>query len=180
MRSERPGHSANAGVDTSVVWLLSFGDLLTLLACAFLILTPRLAQSRKDPPQKELLKAVHGSVESDGTELAIHSLEVSRAPSKPVLLTLPAEGTGSTAEEINMLAAELSAVRSQIQAVQGTVKVSVCKAQYRFELVSNLYRELQAVTGEERELAFELMSNCDQLSKTVAPRRSLIAVVEIL
>ena len=69
--SKQRHHSSGEGQPGSVVWFISFGDLLTLLLCFFLVLTPW--QHLKRSPDVESSRGINGDSASNnqfGTTLA--------------------------------------------------------------------------------------------------------------
>ena len=56
--SNQRHYSSGEGQPGSVVWFISFGDLLTLLLCFFLVLTPW--QNLKRSPDVQLLRGING------------------------------------------------------------------------------------------------------------------------
>ena len=183
MRTER-AHSLRLGVvDTSVVWLLSFGDLLTLLACSFLVLTPHLASVEGNRPRKEQLSSYISSEEPHGTVLANLEGDGSALQKEsgvsvaPVLLIISAASRGSQAKELAELESELEGMRDKVAGEHGVFRVRVCRNNYSSQRVKDLYRMISSIQGSEGGVELELMSKCEVDRKNTADVSNLVAVV---
>jgi len=183
MRTERMQNSRLGVVDTSVVWLLSFGDLLTLLACSFLVLTPRLASIEQDTARKEQLnrevssKGQHGTLfaspESDGSSMQVGT----GASVEPALLIVSASSKGSRAKELAELESELEALRHKVAGKQGVFRVRMCRNNYSSQRVKDLYRMISSIQSSSGGAEFELMSKCELKRSDRADLSNLVAIV---
>lgn len=64
-------HSSSAGNAASIVWSISFGDLLTLLVCFFLVLTPwDKMKARYNSKEEQVVRVLPLSADLVGTNLA--------------------------------------------------------------------------------------------------------------
>jgi hypothetical protein len=177
MRNHRRAAELTGTQLGSISWFISFGDLLTLLVCFFLLLTPRLAMQREQMQRQQGFSNSTESLQILGTDLASRKSDVkgTSVGSVPVWqsdlgLTDEARSSGSLrADWVSLLVDKVS---------QGAIAtVQVCDAESEKEVLSQVMRELVVVGTSASRVTFELEAECIMWRKHFASPQQLAAVV---
>jgi len=159
-------HSASEGQPGSVVWFISFGDLLTLLLCFFLVLTPWDQLKKRSNAQS--LPSVNGQSQTSvraGTALA------SDLPLRGsvIKLELPLfEERGGLSSE-GLSPAALSEELKRAMPSDGRVDVLVCSdTDHRASVVRYVGGALERSFGSSISVRFVVRGACD-VSQVFAP-----------
>lgn len=164
--------------DTSTVWFLSFGDLLTLLLCFFLILTRQHGLPiDKASTQQEIVRAP-GAVSSAGTQIASQDREVARVPSAGVPITVPLEEVHSSQAVEKAFLAGWNVLHGRIGSEPRDVTVTLCDGQHVEELMDSVYRERLSQLSRVRSLKVHMTATCESYSMGLSSKRELVAVLD--
>lgn len=177
--NERASPIAHESVDTSVVWYLSFGDLLTLLLCFFLVLTPSFQAIDNDRVKKEVVSATPGPSKSPGTALATMTQVGVGVPPERIAITVSAT---SSVDGSSLVAELLSAWRAHREHSKGftqDVTFRLCALRGGEDLMASLSKERHMLGQLVRKFQIEPFAECDATSLSVQPERELVAILEI-
>jgi hypothetical protein len=159
-------YSASEGQPGSVVWFISFGDLLTLLLCFFLVLTPW--DRLKKPPHVQSLRAVDGQSQASagaGTTFAQDRL-LRRSVIK---LELPLFGDAGGLSGEGLSPAVLSEEIKRAMPSDGLVDVLVCSdIDQRASVVRYVGEAFERSFGGRVSVRFVVKRSCD-VSQVLAP-----------
>jgi hypothetical protein len=146
-----------------VVWFLSFGDLLTLLLCFFLVLTPwdKLSSSRVADEKQPVSSAPQTRLDV-GTSLAAVP---ARERSPEVLAEVPLVAELATSQDGVAQAQLLGALEQAMEALGETdieqVTVSVCRfEESRGEVVARVLPLLRGHQLSQAALKVEIEGEC--------------------
>ena len=159
-------HGASEGQPGSVVWFISFGDLLTLLLCFFLVLTPwdRLKKS-SNTQSLPIVTAQSATVDSPGTTFA------SDLPLRGsvIALELPLfEGEEGLGGE-GIASAALSSELTRAMPSGGRIEVLVCSgADDRAAVVRFVGEAVERSFGSGVSARFVVRRSCE-VSQVLAP-----------
>jgi len=177
MRNPRPISELSASQVGSISWFISFGDLLTLLVCFFLLLTPQLADHRGQAQRKQGLTRIAQAGQMSGISLASRVLDVKGASSEVVpvwehdLRDAESAGPSRGMQEgwLRLLVDKTS---------QGaTATVQVCEAEFEREVLSETMEQLRVVTESASRVMFQVGTECDLWREQFASQQQLVAVV---
>lgn len=155
-------YSSGEGQPGSATWFISFGDLLTLLLCFFLVLTPwdRLkALKQSQSPQRVSIENVVPT--SDGTTFASDlplrgSVTILEAP----LLSKDWEIVADEAPGF-----PLDAVEAELRSIDirhGTASVLVCDSKVdRAAILREVGEVIRRVSGEAVQVVLEVSGDCE-------------------
>lgn len=158
--SSQPAATATTGL----VWLISFGDLLTLLVCFFLVLTPWSAGHLKEVQRQQQLTTTQAPTENPGTSLASQSggLSVSRerlviARQYALTSSLLQESRRADLQEV------LKSVREEVTArrqEQPRVILTICGEVARGQVLQRLGVGLTEMPDMNMRLEVEIERGC--------------------
>ena len=159
-------HATSDGQPGSVVWFISFGDLLTLLLCFFLVLTPW--DRLKNPSNAQSLPAVTGQSQDSGLPGTTFASDLPLRGSV-IKLELPLfEGAGSVSGD-GLSSTALSAELKRAVPKDGQVDVLVCSGvDERATVVRFVGEAFERSFGSERAVRFVVTRSCDA-SQVLAP-----------
>lgn len=163
------------GDNASVVWFISFGDLLTLLLCFFLCLTPwdRLGQGAKGESNQGVAENPQ-SVSSFGTSFASKARRVSKIVAE-VPVFEKADGQ-----------VDLATVRHGVTAAPRgdkhfAVTLKVCEPRVsRQSLLEVLGYEVKTLMGGDTLIDFEVLGSCEGSSLLVPVTEKVVAAIRIV
>jgi hypothetical protein len=169
------GVICGGGDNASVVWFISFGDLLTLLLCFFLCLTPwdRLGKVAKSEPKQDVAENPQ-SVSSFGTSFASKARRVSKIVAE-VPVFEKADGQ-----------VDLATIRHGVTAAllgdkHLAVTLKVCEpTESRQSLLEVLGQEVKTVVGEDTSITFEVLGNCEGSSLLAPVTEKVVAAIRIV
>ncbi len=165
----------------SLVWLISFGDLLTLLVCFFLVLTPWSNVTVSSSLQEQLLKPILSSERGHGTSLANRPLGscVSSDQLGEFVLMRSAFSEGQEARLQDVIeSASREAMKAQSSAAR--VILQICGTHPRAEALRRVGGGLMERLGERLSLAVEIDGEC-QLIQARHPRvENPVGVIRII
>jgi hypothetical protein len=160
----------------SIAWSISFGDLLTLLVCFFLVLTQQGLVFPGDPAKDEPLTSPAGQVHGRGTELASQHSKGSSVPPVRVVITGPSAGEQESWELVQEINAAVSKLLERADGVPGQCAARLCSSSGREAVASQMStlfrRSRQLCSSWELETGF----SCDGERK--GAQRDVIAIVE--
>ena len=174
-------------VDTSTVWFISFGDLLTLLLCFFLVLTPKFSLPVGKNSKKASVSAPLDLSANDGTYFARidskdpskDALERSGRPLKSIPITVPlAQSQEVAALQSQMLAGLDVLIREPVRGKFG-VSVKMCSGVRVDDLLSGVYGKRVALGASLNWLRVEISAKCDLSSWHVSSQREVVAVLDL-
>lgn len=175
----KPRHPGTSdGQPGSVVWFISFGDLLTLLLCFFLVLTPW--DDLNKAPNAQSLKTVTDNVAAS-TQAGIPFASDLPLRGSVIKLELPLfEGTGTLgAPELSPVA--LSAELKRAMPKDGRVEVLVCSGpDERADVVRYVGEVFDRSFGGNTGIRFLVRRSCDA-SQVLAPvTKKLVGRIRIV
>lgn len=158
-------------------WFISFGDLLTLLVCFFLLLTPRVSHIAEQSQSNQLVSEERLRRQIPGTDLASTSLVLQGdvPEAVPVWRDSVREVT-VTQDRVQERTLWLRQVRSHLRA-GGHAVVVLCSADAEFDVVSSVIGELDGIEEQAQSLRFEVATECDRWRTRFGPRQDLAGVV---
>ena len=166
------------GQPGSVVWFISFGDLLTLLLCFFLVLTPWDGLTK--PSKSQLIQPFDdGSVAHNGAGTTFASDLPLRG--SVIKLELPLfEGVGTLSGE-GLSPADLSEELKRAMPRDGRVEVLVCSGiDDRVSVVRLVGEAFERSLGSSAPIRFVVGRSCD-VSQVLAPvTKKLIGRIRIV
>lgn len=150
--------SPQSGSAASLVWLISFGDLLTLLVCFFLVLTPWHAMRGRTEIQNPLIPATSMSGATSGTSLANPSV----GPKPGVITELPIErGQFADPNKSAVFAKAMEIELAKPETRMSSVLVRVCGSGTRDETLRTVSSLIRAHARPTQRVAVELVSECE-------------------
>lgn len=162
-RTHNRGASESAA---SVAWSISFGDLLTLLVCFFLVLTQSTVFTPAQSPKDRQVILSSDVAQPAGTSFATVA-EVAEVPRKepraPTLrIEIPRSRVGDgvvrpLSEEFDEAFVQLIA---QSQGLLGYLKVHVCSQEHETELATEVHRFIEQSKQQLKSWEVELSSAC--------------------
>jgi hypothetical protein len=165
-------------VDTSVVWLVSFGDLLTLLFCFFLVLTPHLGGVASNRSKKEGVSPSHRPQRQPGTLFASRALEAPGESRVRILVTVDKDRLPDRDARKQEAQAAFGLLGARKLEKGHPITVQVCEEDLSDENAKLLYmaarRELQSLVA----LEFEYAVSCGGVTDGVSPSRVVIGIIE--
>jgi flagellar motor protein MotB len=170
--------SLHEAVDGSISWLISFGDLLTLLFCFFLVLTPRLGGISTNQSGNSEVSSIKADDMPTGTRLANQHQEAPEVlvASAPILFSKVYSLQGEERRQQFESAFELLKRRKGTLPSRATVRV--CESSSSAENVIDLYAAARKIYGELRSIEFEYVTRCDRAAFPVGSDEDLAAVIE--
>lgn len=161
----------------SDIWSISFGDLLTLLVCFFLVLTPRSSKSPENLSPKQEVMTSSGMSLTTGTNIA--SAEYERADEKGRLLRIVKKGFVADAAEVNVPRDGRSIIKDDRPTLgnEGRVTVRLCSHSLTQQDVSQILFEVHESGQKLSDVQFEVGASCAQWRDESAPADALLAVV---
>lgn len=178
MSSDSRSPCLNQVVDTSVVWLVSFGDLLTLLFCLFLVLTPRLGGTVANQSAKEGVSSDTGLGVTSGTQLATPHQEAPGVSIASIPVTVAKEHSQSSQERRKRAQSAFALLRARAASATISARVRVCEGSLSAEYLQDLFAEARVAYGNLRAPEFEYAVSCDRIVYDVSADEDLIAVIE--
>lgn len=164
--SKQRQHGSGEGQPGSVVWFISFGDLLTLLLCFFLVLTPW--QHLKRSPDVQSLRGINRdslSNNSSGTTFASD-----RALRGTVIkLELPLFAGGWQDDEERLSSGELVSNLRKVMSGGARADVLVCAPpEERVGIIRHVGEAFDSGLGSISSVRFVVAERCDE-SAVLAP-----------
>lgn len=178
MEHKIPQTFARSSLDTATVWYVSFGDLLTLLLCFFLVLTPRFGVHDENSSSKERVTDSHTASLSTGTRLATQALAGTGVFARSIPITVSTSDLHDVSAVQAQVLAGWNAFRGLVGADAYDVTVRLCSKDQREELLALVYRERLALGRQLRRLRIEAFSLCDATRWGVSPKREVVAVLD--
>lgn len=160
--SKQHRYSSGDGQPGSATWFISFGDLLTLLLCFFLVLTPwdRL-KARNQSQSSQAVSAQNAPLRADGTTFALDlplrgSVTILEAP-------LLSNDWGIVADEAPGF--PLDAVEAAVRGVdvtKGIASVLVCDHNVdRVAIFREVGEVIRRVSGDGVAVVLEVSEDCE-------------------
>lgn len=177
-RSRQLRHSSNEGQPGSVVWFISFGDLLTLLLCFFLVLTPwdRL-QKVKDPQSLQHISSQTAGSDQNGIAFASDSHLKGSVVKLEVPIFARQWGEKDVLTPIDALEQELRSVASR----NGRAEVLVCSShEDRARVVLGVGGVLRRSLGSDVAIRFVVSSSCEDVHVTAPVTDEVVGRIRIL
>lgn len=169
------GVAQGRGDNASVVWFISFGDLLTLLLCFFLCLTPWERLGKK--PNSELDQAIvekPQTVSSSGTSFASKPRRVSK-----IVAEVPVFQADDG--QVDLLRARQGVATALKGDRHLAVTLKVCDPTVaRQRVLEELGQEVQALVGKETLIEFEIMGSCEGSSLLAPVTEKVLAAIRIV
>jgi hypothetical protein len=162
-----------------VSWFISFGDLLTLLVCFFLLLTPR-GMVRHMQTQKE--QGVNDSPSADhmiGTSLASRPFNVKGVSGEVIPVWLyPRRVAGLEHAPLGGQEDWLKLLRTYVsEGALATVKLCKADTNTETEVLSQALGELAKIGESASRVKFETEAECSLWNKRFVSSQRLVALV---
>lgn len=178
MKAESGRAGASGLVDTSVVWLVSFGDLLTLLFCFFLVLTPRLGGMAVNRPTKEQLSSHDQPTKESGTLFASGALKAPRASRALIPVTVDKERLLDRVTRQQEAQSAFGLLGAKTLVHGHPIKVQVCEGDLSEENAGLLYAAAKRQYQSLQAFDFEYAVSCGEVIDGVSPSRAVVGVIE--
>jgi hypothetical protein len=169
------GVASQGAENASVVWFISFGDLLTLLLCFFLCLTPwdRLGKELKSESHQTVTENSQ-TVSTFGTSFASKARRVSKIVAEvPVFEMVDGQ-------------VDLSALRHGVKVAQRddkhlAVTLKVCEPTApRQKLLEVLGQEVGEFVSRGAHVEFEVVGSCEGTSLLAPVTQKVVAAIRIV
>jgi len=175
-QSPNPSFGSSTG---SVSWMISFGDLLTLLVCFFLLLTPQVNSRVLDPEPNQEVNRSRDQRHSIGTDLASKVFVVKDAPLEVMPIWRSREKEGVSGEKLvdqqwrsDMLKRVAAGSKARIEMCDVLAEREIFK-----EIFTETLKDLRSPDVQASRVQFELGANCDRWRGKFPSDRELLAVV---
>jgi flagellar motor protein MotB len=179
MKDRRTLTSDVVSVPGGEAWFISFGDLLTLLVCFFLLLTPQAPSNAGTLQTNQQVSANPGVSLNSGTDLASLPLDPTSSVTGVVPIWRDSLVVAGQARERNERSAVwLWELRRSLERGQGVV-VKLCDPAVEQEVVSEVAGELTNRIGAVGRVQFEVDPECGLLRERFSSPKELAAVVMI-
>jgi hypothetical protein len=164
--SKQRQHGSGEGQPGSVVWFISFGDLLTLLLCFFLVLTPW--QHLKRSPDVESLRGINAdSVPKNPSGTTLASDPALRG--SVIKLELPLFEGAWQAGGDHLSSGELLSDLRGLMSVDARADVLVCAPpEERVSIIRYVGEAFDSGIGSISNVRFVVAERCDE-SAVLAP-----------
>jgi hypothetical protein len=171
-------NESNVDEQTSVVWFISFGDLLTLLVCFFFVLTPRLVFSRAEDMKKGVLNTDIPVASPNGTAFAYPPL------GEMGVVHSQSSGSDFKRADIHALAWreqlaqvwELYRVRAVDRPLDSNIRL--CAGGEQQQLAKAMLFEIERSREQLRSWSMELSALCEQDVDQKSSGKQVVAVME--
>jgi flagellar motor protein MotB len=173
-------HSGSLGA-ANLVWLISFGDLLTLLVCFFLVLTPWTNVSFNSEATKQSLTPILTPDHTLGTSLASRSLGLRTSPEQLGEFVLTGIAL-SKDQEARFQEIITSAGRAISQDSAGTAQMTLemCGTYPRAELLRRVGSGLVETLRQPLALEVEIDGECRAIQARHPQIENPVAVIKIV
>ncbi len=160
------------------VWFISLGDLLTLLVCFFLVLTPEKMSPQDVRQSKQVVNSTLKQLKSAGTEFASrptgqNSGSILSAPVwRNYLESAKSPSSLKSAIDVDWRESLKGALLDQ-----ATVVVKLCDAASEREVIGAVIRQLEVDQNLTSLVSFEIGADCKKWSAKKSEDRALAAVL---
>jgi hypothetical protein len=169
-----PAHNASS---TSLVWLISFGDLLTLLVCFFLVLTPWHSFKTGSGNRNAFIPGASDRTPSDGTPLANSSV----GPKVGVVSDVPIEHSQFGDEvRAKLFKTTLVGALMSPEAMNAAVRVRVCSASGFEETLRSVMSIITEQKREKRRVSIELLGDCERVEVLYPTSAAVVGSVRLV
>jgi hypothetical protein len=161
------------------VWFISLGDLLTLLVCFFLVLTPQNLSPQSKSHSKQAVSTPSDRLKVVGTMLAPGPIgqSVGSSLNVPVWIDTAEFSERQNPDQFSK-GVDWKGMVKQALSTQAAVVVKLCDASLERAFFEAVVREL----GEDRKsaslLSFEVGADCKRWSAKEDETRRLVAVLD--
>jgi len=159
---------------SSVVWFISFGDLLTLLLCFFLVLTPWDRLSK--PPNPESRQHIEESgqrTSASGTSFASKTRRVSK-----ILAEVPIFEDPDGLIDVARTREWISQYLQTPEAVEMSFNICASGSE-RQKTLEELGKVVDELGGESTAVAFEVHESCESAAFLAPVTERLVGVVRV-
>ena len=177
MRDHRAPERAAVSVPGGEAWFISLGDLLTLLVCFFLVLTPQTPSNAKTRQDNQMVSSQGAGTRYVGTDLASHPLD--RISSAVAVLPVWRDQLGLTDESGESMGHGkpwLEELRSALGRGERVV-VKLCDRALEQQVVAEVAANNASDQGSATSLQFEVNAACGVFEERVGSSEQLAAVV---
>jgi hypothetical protein len=163
MMNKYPSYRSQPSSAASDVWFISFGDLLTLLVCFFLVLTPKGSLSGESAKYDQAVSEVAVSTDGSGTKVAGEG-SIANLLSAAIEVGLRTDQKSYTV----LVKRNSEAIRGAEGVFQGimpvtkSVAVSICGEVNRMAVLDGVLQAVQATPTVLQRLSFELLDSCSE------------------
>lgn len=165
-------HNASSA---GLVWLISFGDLLTLLVCFFLVLTPWHSLRSVADSENKVISRASGLNVSDGIPLANSSV----GPKVGVVSEVPIERHQFADEmRIALFTTALTSALTGPEALNASIRVRMCSG---FE--ETIRSVMSIITQHKRasqRVSIELLGNCEQVEVLYPTSATVVGSIRLV
>ncbi len=162
----------------TISWYISFGDLLTLMVCFFLLLTPRFAAQRQQGQTEQGVTKVQESAQILGTALAPIVTDV-KGVSAGVVPVWYQDILGDSADKTAIGGRRNWLGMLVEQSSKGAIAtVQICAGESEVEALSEVVEALRGVGESAGQVMFQLEAQCEVWRKQFASSQNLVGVVQ--
>jgi hypothetical protein len=158
-------------------WFISFGDLLTLLLCFFLLLTPGEPGRSNKIENNQSVNAGAGESQSSGTDLALKVIDRNVALESVVPVWRHFLVDGEVVQERRSVQEQwVNDVRTQVLSGR-LATVKLCEAGAEREVISRMVSKIVRGEALASRVQFEVGQSCDSWRAHAVSQGDLVAVV---
>lgn len=169
--------SPQNGSAASLVWLISFGDLLTLLVCFFLVLTPWHAMRRRGETRNPVIPATSTSRGASGTSLANPTV----GPKPGLIIEVPIErGQFADPKKSAVFAKAMEEALANPETHTSSVLVRGCGSGTRDETIRMVSSLIRAHTRPMQRVSIELVSECESFEVVHPTSAAVVGSIRIV
>jgi len=163
----------------SDVWFISLGDLLTLLVCFFLVLTPQNLSPQSKSHSKQAVSTPSDRLKVVGTMLAPGPIgqSVGSSLNVPVWIDTAEFSERQHPGEFGK-GVDWKGMLKGVLSDEAAVVVKLCEQSLESEVVGSVVRELRADGKSASLVSFEVGADCTRWSAKEGETRRLVAVLD--
>jgi hypothetical protein len=164
----------------SVVWFISFGDLLTLLLCFFLVLTPwdKLRAAANTKVKQEV-----GPISQEAGKLGIALASPVSREQASILAEVPIQAEHVSGESLSALVALMDALQQEVAPLRDrahTLTVTVCDPSVdRLRVVAEVGKLAREFDKEASDIGIEVASDCNRIDILRPTTAKLVGVISM-
>lgn len=177
MRDHKAPTRRTASIPGNESWLISLGDLLTLLVCFFLVLTPQTLLNARTPQGSQRVSYQERGPRDFGIDLASHGLD--RIPAAVGMLPVGRDqlvSTDSSGDQTGHVKLWLAELQSALERGDRVV-VQLCDREVEQKVVADVAMYSADRQASLTSLQFEVNSDCGVYKRGLGSSEQLAAVV---
>ncbi len=164
----------------SDVWFISFGDLLTLLLCFFLVLTP---WDKLRPVANPKVKQEVGHSDLDSVELGTGFASSALQRHSPVIADVPIHAEHVSGESLGGLVSLANTLQQEVAPFAGeahSLTITVCDPSVdKIRIVAEIGRLTREFDREVLDVFIEVASDCDRIRILRPTTAKVVGVISV-